>query len=147
MRQDPPADSLGRRLALPLGLGATAVCGCVAVAAFDPGDDGVPLCWSRSVFGVDCPFCGGLRATNALVRGHLGAAVDHNLVLAVALPVAALMWLWWMTRQWRGDQAPPTRVPTWISVTAVVLLVGFGFVRNLAGPAWTRWLHSDTWAG
>jgi hypothetical protein len=77
----------------------------------------------------------------------MGAALDHNVVLAVALPVTTLMWLWWMTRQWRGDQPPPARVPPWISVTAVVLLVAFGIVRNFTGPAWTRWLHSDTWIG
>ena len=144
---EPVAPSRGRRVALPVGLGAVAVCGCVAVAAFDPGDDGVPLCWSRAVFGVDCPFCGGLRATNALLRGQPGAALDHNVVLAVALPVAVLMWVWWTARQWRGTAEPARRVPLWITAPAGVLLVAFGIVRNLTGPAWARWLHSDTWAG
>lgn len=143
----PVAPTRLRRLALPVGLGAVAVCGCVAVAAFDPGDDGVPLCWSRAVFGVDCPFCGGLRATNALLRGRPGAALDHNVLLAVALPVAALMWLWWMARQWRGTAEPARRVPLWITALAAVLLVAFGIVRNLTGPAWARWLGSDAWAG
>ena len=70
-RHGPTASvSRSRALTLPLALGAATMCGCVAVAAMNPGDDGVPLCWSRSVFGVDCPFCGGLRATNALLRGQ-----------------------------------------------------------------------------
>ena len=140
----PPAPTRRQRLALPVGLGAATVCGCVAVAAFDPGDDGVPLCWSRAVFGVDCPFCGGLRATNALLRGQFGAALDHNVVLAVALPVAVLMWVWWMARQWRDTAEPARRVPPWITALAAVLLVAFGVVRNFAGPAWIRWLYSDT---
>lgn len=134
-------------MALPLALGATAACGCLAVAAMDPGDDGAPLCWSRTAFGVDCPFCGGLRATNALLRGNPVAALDHNVLLAIALPVTVLLWVWWMTREWRGVEAPPPRVPIWITWVAVVLLVVFGVARNLTGPALTRWMHSDTWMG
>ncbi len=102
---------------------------------------------SRSVFGVDCPFCGGLRATNALLRGNFGSALDHNVVLAVALPVVALMWVWWVVREWRGDGPPPVKVPNWITVTAAILLVVFGIVRNFGGPAWIRWLHSDAFVG
>ncbi|MCP4437001.1 MAG: DUF2752 domain-containing protein [Actinomycetia bacterium] len=134
-------------MALPLGLGAVTVCGCIAVAAADPGDSGTPLCWSRAVFGVDCPFCGGLRATNALLRGNIGDALDHNVVLAVALPVTVLMWLWWMGRRLRGGDSEPKRIPLWISVTAAVLVVAFGIVRNFTGTTWARWLHSDSFVG
>jgi hypothetical protein len=139
--------SRGQRLALPLALGATAVCGCAAIALVDPGDDGVPLCWSRSVFGVDCPFCGGLRCTNALLRGNLGEAIDHNVVLAAALPVAVLMWVWWVARSWRGEPSPVSKAPNWLVITAAILLVVFGVVRNLTGTALSRWLHSDLYAG
>lgn len=138
--------SSSRRILAPLALGAVALGGCVAVVATDPGDDGTPLCWSRSVFGVDCPFCGGLRATNSLLRGDLVAALDHNVVLAVALPVAALMWVWWLVRQWRGGE-PPRRLPNWLVVSAAVLLVAFGVIRNFTGPAWMRWIHSDSYLG
>lgn len=133
-------------MAAPLALGAVTLGGCIAVAAVNPGDKGTPLCWSRSVFGVDCPFCGGLRATNSLVRGDFLGALDHNAVLAVALPVAVLMWVWWLVREWRGDD-PPRRLPTWVMVTAGVLVITFGVVRNFGGPAWTRWIHSDTYLG
>jgi hypothetical protein len=140
----------GTRLALPLGLGAAALCGCVAVAAADPGDDGAPLCASRAVFGVDCPFCGGLRTTNALLRGNVGSALDHNVVLAVALPVAVLMWVWWVWSAWRDDASPAPAgsvPPVWLSVVAGVLVVAFGVVRNFSGAGWMRWLHSDAFAG
>lgn len=136
-----------QRIALPATLGAVAVLGCAAVALADPGDKGVPLCWSRSVFGVDCPFCGGLRCTNSLLRGHLGAALDHNVVLAAALPVAALTWVWWMVARWRGDEFPATRIPNWVFITGAILLVAFGVVRNLSGSALSRWLHSDLYIG
>jgi hypothetical protein len=119
----------------------------VAVALVNPGDQGVPVCWSQAIFGVDCPFCGGLRCTNALLRGHLGEALDHNVVLAAALPVMGLLWVWWVARQWRGVTDPAPRVPRWLTVTAAVLLVAFTVVRNLGGPAWARWLHSDIYRG
>jgi len=142
-----PTPSRRQRLALPLALGATAACGCVAVALVNPGDKGVPVCWSQAVFGVDCPFCGGLRCTNALLRGNVGQALDHNVVLAVALPVTVLLWVWWVSRQWRGITEPAVRVPKWLGVTAAVLLVAFAVVRNLGAPAWARWLHSDLYRG
>jgi hypothetical protein len=137
-------------MALPVGLGAVTLGGCIAIGIANPGDDGVPLCWSRSVFGVDCPFCGGLRATNSLVRGDFGAALDHNVVLAVAMPVAVLMWIWWTWKSWRGDDlSTPARngSPVWISVVAGVLLVAFGVIRNFSSAGWMRWLHSDAFVG
>lgn len=136
-----------QRLVAPLALGAVAIGGCIAVGAANPGDDGTPLCWSRSVFGVDCPFCGGLRATNSLVRADLGSALDHNVVLAIALPVVALMWVSWLVRQWRCDDYQRQELPKWLVVTAGVLVITFGVVRNFGGPAWIRWLHSDGYAG
>jgi hypothetical protein len=142
-----PGASGWRRLATPLGIGAVAACGCLAVAAADPGDDGVPLCWSRTLFGVDCPLCGGLRTANSLLRADASAALDHNVLLAVALPLVTLLWAWWFVRSWRGEDAPVRRPPAWILWSLGALVVAFGVVRNLTGPAWARWLHSDTWAG
>lgn len=135
-----------QRLAAPLTLGALTLGGCIAVAVANPGDDGTPLCWSRTVFGVDCPFCGGLRATNSLVRLDPAAAADHNIVLTVLLPLTVVMWAWWVVRQWRGDE-PPRRLPTWVVATAGILVLAFGVVRNFGGPAWIRWLHSDSFTG
>ena len=138
------------RAALPLGLGAATLVGCVAVAAANPGDDGAPLCWSRAVFGVDCPFCGGLRATNSMLRGDIAAAADHNVVLAIAMPVAVLMWIWWTWHAWRGDDLSAMQgrsAPKWILAVAGVLVIAFGLVRNFGGAAWLRWLHSDTYVG
>lgn len=145
-----PSPTRKSRIALPIGLGALTLGGCIAVAASNPGDDGAPLCWSRAVFGVDCPFCGGLRATNSLLRGDVTAALDHNVMLAVAMPVAVLMWVWWTWNSWRGNEISgpsSAQTPTWISVAAGVLLVAFGVVRNFTGTGWMRWLYSDTFVG
>ena len=42
----------------------------------DPDKGGAyPLCPSKALFGVDCPACGGLRGTNALLHGRIGEAL------------------------------------------------------------------------
>ena len=69
------------------------------VALADPNDGGVfPACPLRELTGLDCPGCGGLRATHALAHGDLAGAFDHNAVLAVLLPLAAVLWVWWLVR-------------------------------------------------
>jgi hypothetical protein len=64
--------------------------------ARDPNQVGsYGFCPLRAVTGLDCPLCGGLRGTYALMHGDLATALDHNvllpllLVAAVALGVAA----------------------------------------------------------
>lgn len=129
----------------PLAVGAAAVCGCVAIAIVDPTDSGVPICWSQALFGVDCPLCGGLRATNALMRGQFGAAADHNVLVAIALPVIAIVWVAWVVAQMIGRPFRLPRVPRWLIGTAAVLLLAFTVARNVGGPAWVDWLASTTY--
>lgn len=116
-------------------LGAAAACGCAAIALVNPTDSGTSICWSSSVFGVDCPFCGGLRCVNALVRGDWLAAADHNLILAVLLPVVAVGWAIWMVATIRGRTVRWPRVPTAAWVSFGVIVGAFTVVRNLdLGP-------------
>lgn len=142
-----------RRWVAPLVVGAAGACACAAVAVWNPGDGGTPVCWSQGVLGVDCPFCGGLRAANSLLRGDLAAALDHNVLLAVAMPLLALAWLVWLVRSLQ-DRPFPDRLrrilhpPTPVLVGLGVLLLGFAVVRNLdGGPAWVTWLHSTAYRG
>lgn len=117
------------------GLGGAVAAGALAIAAADPTDSGVPVCWSAGLFGVDCPLCGGLRCINSLVRGDWLAAADHNLLLAVALPLAAVGWVVWMVAALRGRPVHAPRVPTWAWWTLGVVVAVFTVVRNLdLGP-------------
>ncbi len=132
-------------------MGATAAAGCAVIALANPGDTGVPLCASRAMFGVDCAFCGGIRCTNSLLRGDILGALDHNLILAVALPVIAVAWIFWMTRQLLAEpvMASPKpsalyRLPKWLSIGGGLTLLAFGLIRNFTGATWLIWLHSDS---
>lgn len=133
------------RWVAPVATGAALACGCAAVALWNPGDGGTTVCWSKSVFGIDCPLCGGLRATNSLLRGDWLAAADHNVLVAVALPVLAVLWVVWLVRslQDRPFRLPSVPGPVWVGVA--VLLVAFTVVRNLpADSGWIHWLASGT---
>jgi hypothetical protein len=93
--------------------------------ARDPNQVGsYGFCPLRAVTGLDCPLCGGLRGTYALMHGDLATALDHNvllpflLVAAVALGVA--VWV-------RGVRAPSAAVWWLLGAVAAVFFV----VRNL----------------
>jgi hypothetical protein len=127
----------------PVGLGAFVATGVAYTAWQDPNADGVfPQCPTRTLFGVDCPGCGGLRAVHALTRADLAGAADHNVLLLVVLPVVALLWLRWLLRT-LGVGVP--RLPTvprraWVGLATVVL--AFTIVRNLGSPALFEYLSS-----
>ena len=56
-----------------------------AVIWANPTDSGVPICWSQAAFGIDCPLCGGLRCTNALLRGDLAALHEAGAIGKVTM--------------------------------------------------------------
>ena len=65
--------------------------------ARDPNPAGsYGLCPLLALTGLDCPFCGGLRGTYALMHGDVATALDHNLLLplflGVAMAVAVRAW-------------------------------------------------------
>ncbi len=129
----------------PVATGAAVACGCAAIALWDPGDGGTAVCWSKAVFGIDCPLCGGLRATNAMLRGDWLAAADHNVLVAVLLPIAAVLWVVWLVRSLQDRPFTLPKVPTagWIAIG--VFLLAFTVVRNLdVDVTWIHWLASDT---
>lgn len=130
----------------PAAVGAAVAVGTVAVAAWNPGDAGQPLCWSQGLLGIDCPFCGGLRCVGALARGDWLAAADHNVVLAVALPLLVVAWAVWTLAAVRGRRVRAPRLPGWSVGLAVVGLTAFTVARNVGGPDWVEWLRSSTWS-
>jgi hypothetical protein len=101
------------------------------LAAVDPSDGGVwPPCPSRTLLGLDCPGCGGLRGTHDLLRGDVLAALDHNLLLPAAVAVVAVALALWMLPL-VGRPARALRFPRWAVTAALVAVASFTVLRNL----------------
>lgn len=132
---DAVAGDRARRLASPLGVGALAIAGAVALHLRDPHAAGSwGLCPFLFLTGLDCPFCGGLRGMNDLTHLDLGAAASSNLLLVVALPVVVALWLRRLVVLWRGgEEARPLAVPASVWVVGLGVVTVFTVARNLPG--------------
>jgi hypothetical protein len=124
-----------RRLMPIAAVAAAGIAAVGYVALVDPNEGGhFPACPTQTLFGVDCPGCGGIRSAHALLRGDVAGAADHNLAALVLIPIALLAFLAWARRSWTGI----TPEQTWesfhrhsrIMLIGVILLVIFGIARN-----------------
>jgi hypothetical protein len=115
-----------------VGLAGLAACGYLY--AVDPSQPGhYPGCPTKLLTGLDCPFCGSLRATHELLHGNVAGAMDYNaLAVMLILPVTAVALGVWAVRRVR-PQTPGVPVPRWAVASTVVLMVVFTVVRNLPG--------------
>ena len=139
--EPPDAPSRRRRPAWfgPAVVGAAALAGCVGVLALNPVEESnPPICPFKMMTGLDCPGCGATRATNALLRGNLGAAVDHNLLFVVLLPLALVAYAVWALRSVGVAQLSQVRMPRhWLAVT-IGLVLAFWALRLLPWEPFTR---------
>ena len=107
------------------------VLACVALLFFfNPGQYGFyPRCAFFTLTGLQCPGCGGLRATHQLLHGNFVEAFKLNALVIVGLPLVA-----WGTWQQVARGGLKLRV-RWIILMGIALLL-FGVVRNLSGFEW-----------
>lgn len=94
------------------------------------------LCPFRLATGLDCPFCGGTRATHVFLNGDIARAFDHNVLVAALVPVVLLIGLLLL---WRGVIGRSWRIPmpshsVWIALGTVALI--FWVLRNLPMFSW-----------
>ena len=105
---------------------------------FNPSEHSFyPRCVMKMTTGLDCPGCGGLRATHQLLHGHIGSAFRLNPLLFLMLPLAGffgLRHLIYVVTGWLMVQ--PFKSPRWLGVFALIV-VAFGVLRNLP---WRSWL-------
>ncbi|GEK21139.1 DUF2752 domain-containing protein [Cellulomonas xylanilytica] len=135
----PASDGAGRRASLtaPLVTGGVVVLATVLLAVRDPHVEGsYGGCPSYLLLGVWCPACGGLRATHDLATGDLAGAWSMNPLWVLAVPVVVVLWGRWVARAARGRRA--AIAPTWAAWLLLVVVVGFGVLRNV--PALAPWL-------
>ena len=117
----------GIRIAVIIGVGAV----LAGMSRTDPAATAAfPPCPTQAILGIDCPACGGLRGTHALLNGELRDALDYNLMLPLLLAVLAAPVLAWL--------APlvgrPTRTfnpPGWLIYSVLFVLAVFSVLRNV----------------
>jgi hypothetical protein len=113
--------------------GGTVLAVTAAVVAGHQGVALVPPCPLHTVTGLWCPLCGGTRAVQALVAGDLGAAVQMNLLVVLAVPVVLGLWVRWTALRASGRPAPFGTLSNRGMALVAVGLVAFMVVRNLPG--------------
>jgi len=116
----------------PVVAAGAALAGCAVLYVRDPNLSGsYGYCPFHALTGWDCPFCGSLRAYHALLHGHLGQALDLNVVTVAGLPLILVYWVLWLRRSARGDPSIPWRGS--VAAGVLVVLLAFWVVRNLPG--------------
>ena len=134
-----PQRPLLRALGPPLAVGALAAGGCAVVLLSDPTTPGgwLPTCPTRSIAGLCCPGCGGLRMLYSLLHGDIGAALRYNAVSFVFIGLFA-----WAVAAWAVGRVRGRHVRTWLHWkytphVVIPLLVVWFAVRNLPFPPFT----------
>jgi hypothetical protein len=124
-----------RRLLAPVGTALGVIVATGYIRVVDPNEPGhYPMCPTLALFGIDCPGCGGLRATHALANGDVAGALDHNALFVVLVPALVALWGMWVYRAWTGvtPALTPRRETVARIAPMIVLLVVmvFAIVRN-----------------
>jgi hypothetical protein len=124
-----------RRLLAPVGTAVGVIAATGYIRMVDPNEPGhYPMCPTLALFGIDCPGCGGLRATHALANGDIASALDHNVLFVVLVPVLVAMWAMWTYRAWTGVTPALTRRREVIARTApmiaLIVVMLFAVIRN-----------------
>ena len=120
-----------KKISLVLAV-AGLLAGVAVLYFFPPGQTWFyPRCVFHQVTGLDCPGCGGLRATHQLLHGHFRAAFALNPLLVVILPMLGWFAVAGAVKVATGRElSHPFRHPAWVW-GLLALVVVFAIVRNL----------------
>jgi Protein of unknown function (DUF2752) len=133
----PARRAAGSPLLAPLATAMVVAAAWLAVAVSDPRWGSVlPACPLHALTGLWCPLCGGTRTARALAHGDLAGAAGSNLLVLVAAPVVAVLWVRWVLRRRHDPDARLVDPSPRLLAVAAVALVGFAVVRNLPAGSW-----------
>jgi hypothetical protein len=113
-------------------IAGSVIIACVILYFHKPAeDDKYPSCLIYASTGLHCPGCGGIRGTHELLHGHLGQALDYNI-----LSTTLLLFLGYMFLATQANRILKTRIPiprhSPRLITAYLILVGvFVILRNI----------------
>jgi hypothetical protein len=96
-----------------------------------------PRCMLHVLTGLDCPGCGGLRATHQLLHGNIIAALKLNALFVALLPIGFYFATRHMVFVITGTRWPQLFKNSRWPIVAAVVVIGFGVLRNLP---WRSWL-------
>lgn len=126
-----------QRFGAPALVAAAAVSVCAAVWRCDPTTPGglLPVCPTKSLFGLDCPDCGALRMLYALLHGDLAAALRFNALALTALVLAVPLYAVWAYGRARSRRIVRWPDYRWTAPVAIAVISAWFVVRNLPfGP-------------
>lgn len=112
------------------------VAGVYFVAQYEPVANKryYPQCQFKQKTGLDCPGCGGLRATHAITNGRIMEAFRFHPGFVLSLPILGYLFVLWIG-EWRriGEMPVPFVQPECNRplIVVAVLFISFGIVRNI----------------
>ncbi|MCW5945641.1 MAG: DUF2752 domain-containing protein [Fimbriimonadales bacterium] len=91
-----------------------------------------PKCLLVQTTGLYCPGCGGTRSVHLLLHGDVLGAISQNLLfIFIGLPLSIWFYIagarYVLTGTWSHPQLKGTKA----TAAAVILVVGFGLIRNI----------------
>ena len=105
--------------------------GLVLLFVLDPAASGLfPPCPWRWLTGLQCPGCGVLRGTHALLHGELALAWRLNPRWCLVGPLLGASLVWSVTRSF-GVPLPAVKVPPAGAWCMLLAVIAFGVLRNL----------------
>ncbi len=115
------------------GAGAAGMlAGAAGVWYFDPKTAGFfPVCPLYSLTGFACPGCGLTRGFHALFHGDVLGALDYNLMLPFFALLVGFAFLSLIYFSVKGRKVPVNLLHPKALWVFLILLVGFGVLRNL----------------
>ena len=109
-----------------------AVAGAAVLYFIDPSKAGfLPGCPLLSMTGFACPGCGLTRGFHALLHGDITTAVGFNALIPLFVVLFVAIFISMLLTALRGRSIPFGSLKPGYVVAFLILLLGFGVVRNL----------------
>lgn len=114
-------------------VGLAVVTGALTLFLFDPARVPIyPRCVFHQLTGLNCPGCGMLRASHALLHGDVFAALRFNAFLVLSVLLFAALGAVTLWRRWQGRPGLQIK-PVWWWIYLAALGV-FAVARDLPLP-------------